>query len=213
MLKIFSIQPPMRVFFSISPQVIRYGSFCYHDFCRFLEFHRSAYPTLYLSMPFRKSTKSPYFAEYKRPSKVIRKGSISDHDFGRILEFGRSGFHPLSLFIGGTNRTKPSFFRRIQANKKKATVPLEPAVKLAGERAAVGGMCRSGLIARNYLPSSFSFLYCAVLIPITAPINTAIADSVPTISSARGRFQIFERAKYKVPQAGNRIVHKNFRQS
>jgi hypothetical protein len=47
----------------------------------------------------------------------------------------------------------------------------------------------------HQLPSSFSWLYCAELIPITAPMNTAIADRVPTISSARGRFQILESAK------------------
>lgn len=44
----FSIQPTMIHFLNIMPEFIRKGSFCYHDFCRFLEFCRSGSSTLYL---------------------------------------------------------------------------------------------------------------------------------------------------------------------
>ena len=48
-------------------------------------------------------------------------------------------------------------------------------------------------------------LYFILDIPSNAPKNVSIAVILPTISSPHGRFQIFTKAKYKVPSAGNSI--------
>ena len=201
----------MLYFFIIHPQFIRKGSICYHVFGPILEFGRSTTSPLYLSMLFQIARNQRYFAEKGIGRKFIRNGTIFYHDPSAESRVDRRMSVYSSRALKAENHR---FFAEFEMARFLGIVPLKPVSETGRGTRCRGGICHAGVIPRNnYLPSSFSLLYCAVLIPITAPIKTAIADKVPTISSASGRFHIFESAKYNVPQAGSRIVHKNFRQS
>jgi hypothetical protein len=146
MLKFFSILTPMLHFFSILPEFIRNGTICYHDFCRFLEFHRYASSTLYSSILATGNRKTIVFEPFSGISENLSEMVRFVTTF--LDEFSNLVGPVLTLCVYSLSRQTARnhrFFAEFRQTKKGAAVPLEPAVKLAGERAAEGGTATLGL--------------------------------------------------------------------
>lgn len=94
---------------NIYPLFIRNGTFCYHDFCRIHEFHRSGYPTLY---SFILSTASPEINVFTPNTGVAEHLSEMGRFPTTIADFERPFSRILSVSDSGNTLTNPTIKNR-----------------------------------------------------------------------------------------------------